>query len=98
MKEIYTEHWDPMQRKILVHASNKDWFELCREYQIEMQHIKHKYSTKIAKWHKKKLAHLARGYRFDEHRPSVPHHHESIEDDLTHAGKKVGKFFKDIFK
>ena len=22
LKEIYTEHWDPSQRKILMHASN----------------------------------------------------------------------------
>ena len=99
LKEIYTEHWDPLQRKILMHASNQVWFELCREYLIEMQHIKHKYSSKIAKWHKKKLAHLARGYRFEEHKPANANRNiDKIEDDLSHAGKKVGKFFKDIFK
>jgi len=61
LKEIYTEHWDPVQLKILSVANNEDWFNLCKMYRIETQGIHQKYKSSVADWHKKSLWHRSVG-------------------------------------
>lgn len=98
LKEIYTEQWDPMQRSFLMQASNQAWFELCRNYFTDQLPIKTRYSHKIAKWHRKRLAHLARGIPFHEAKPANANRNaDTIGDDLNKVSKKIGKFFKSAF-
>ena len=74
LKEIYTEHWDPTQLKVLVVASNEEWFSLCKSYHIEMQGIGTKYKSVVAKWHKKHLWAKAHGVPFHMTKPASGHH------------------------
>ena len=55
LKEIHTEHWDPMQLRILQYAGNQEFFTDCRSYMVDNLPVKQKYTSKIAKWHKKRL-------------------------------------------
>ena len=98
LKEIYTEQWDPMQLRILNHASNQDFFMLCRGYMVDNQTSKVKYTSKIAKWHKKKLQHLARGMPFTEKQPeNANRNHHKMGKDADNFGAKMNKFFNELF-
>ena len=74
LKEIYTEHWDPNQLKILAVASNEEWFNILRSYRLETLHIGQKYKTIAAKWHKQNLYAKAHGLPFNKPKPATGHH------------------------
>ena len=102
MKEIYTEHWDPNQLKILAVASNEEWFNTLRAYRLETLHIGQKYKTVAAKWHKHNLYAKAHGLPFNKPKPATGHHQSesgaNFDRNVKTTGKRVGKFFDDLFK
>ena len=51
LKALDTEHYDPHQLKFLQAASNQEFYELMKDYQLEGRPISQKYSSNVAQWH-----------------------------------------------
>lgn len=55
LKDIWNEHWDPHQLKMLAVSENKPWYDLLKRYNLDKQQITTKYKSAIAKWYKKSV-------------------------------------------
>ena len=88
--------------RVLSIASNEDWFKLCQSYRVETQGIAFKYKSVVAKWHKKSIAHRANGVPYNAPKPASAHHQsqgaDNFDRNVKETGKRVGKFFDDLFK
>ena len=55
LKEIFAELYDPYQIQCLRYAGNKAFFELMKEYGLDKESFKVKYTSDAAKWYKKQF-------------------------------------------
>jgi hypothetical protein len=68
VKDVFQEHWDPFQLKMLDESyggGNHVWFELIKEYGLQGMSLKEKYRSPIAIYRKKVLFMRAEGNKDD---------------------------------
>ena len=70
LKALEAEHYDPNQLKFLQAASNQEFYELMKDYQLDGRPISQKYTSTVAQWHQRKLEAAVHGYQFFERKPT----------------------------
>jgi len=99
IKEIFAEHYDPHQLKILAVSSNKVWHDLTKEYLIHKDPVYKKYTVNIAKWHRKTLRGKAYNRNFFAAAKPVNFNRSTNDagDALDKGVEKFGNFIGSIF-
>ena len=70
VKSLTGELWDEYQCKCLLAGGNKKFWDFLKLYDMEWKPINYKYTSKVAKYYRRKLAALAQNREFKEEPPA----------------------------